>query len=100
MNTVIIVRFVAQNHEEFVALVKYLCSAYSTVTVSINHTVIISIIMIISVMIYRDINFLVSPIPTPYGAVFSFIMDDGQVRPIAYASHTLTAAEKNYSQLE
>ena len=65
MNIVIIVRSIAQNHLEFVALVKYfiLCSAYSTVTVSLNHTVIILIIVIISVMIYRDMNFLVSPIP-------------------------------------
>ena len=31
------------------------------------------------------------------GGVLSHIMDDGQERPIAYTSRTLTAAEKNYS---
>ena len=34
------------------------------------------------------------------GAVLSHVMDDGQERPIAYASRTLNPAEKNYSQLE
>ena len=34
------------------------------------------------------------------GVVLSHIMDDGQERPVAYASCTLTPAEKNYSQLE
>ena len=34
------------------------------------------------------------------GAVLSHIMEDGEERPIAYASRTLTMAKKNYSQLE
>jgi len=34
------------------------------------------------------------------GGVLSHIMDDGQENPIAYTSRTLTAAQKNYSQLE
>ena len=39
---------------------------------------------------------------SPYGlsVVLSHIMDDGQECPIAYDSRILTAAEKNYSQLE
>ena len=60
MNTIIIIRSIAQNHLEFENIYFILCSVYSTVTVSLNHTVIMSIIMIISVMIYRDMNFLVS----------------------------------------
>ena len=34
------------------------------------------------------------------GAVLSHIMEDRQECPVAYASCTLTTAEKNYSQLE
>ena len=34
------------------------------------------------------------------GAALSHVMDDGKEHPVAYASRTLTPAEKNYSQLK
>jgi hypothetical protein len=34
------------------------------------------------------------------GAVLSHVMDDGQERPIAYASRSLSQTEKNYAQIE
>ena len=39
---------------------------------------------------------------SPYGlgAVLSHTMDDGSVRPISYASRSLTAAEKGYAKLK
>ena len=39
---------------------------------------------------------------SPYGvgAVISHVMDDGEERPVAFASRTLTKSERNYSQIE
>ena len=34
------------------------------------------------------------------GAVLSHVMDDGQERPVAYASRTLSSSKRNYAQIE
>ena len=34
------------------------------------------------------------------GAVLSQVQDDGQSQPVAYASHSLTAPERNYAITE
>ena len=34
------------------------------------------------------------------GAVLSHVMEDGQERPMAYASRTLSSSEKNYAKIE
>ena len=38
--------------------------------------------------------------PYDVGAVISHVMDDGEERPIAFASRTLTKSERNYSQIK
>ena len=35
-----------------------------------------------------------------FGAVISQGMDDGQERPVAYASRTLNSSESNYAQIK
>ena len=34
------------------------------------------------------------------GSVLSHLMNDGSDRPVAYASRTMSRAERNYSQVE
>ncbi len=43
---------------------------------------------------------MVDASPAEIGAILSQIQQDGKVRPVAYASRALTAAETRYSQTE
>ena len=38
--------------------------------------------------------------PVSVGAILSHIMTDGSVKPINFASRTLSKAERNYKQME
>ncbi|XP_064645931.1 uncharacterized protein K02A2.6-like [Lineus longissimus] len=48
----------------------------------------------------RTVKLACDASPYGVGAVLSHIMDNGEERPIAYASRTLSASEKNYAQIE
>ncbi|CAB3983486.1 Hypothetical predicted protein [Paramuricea clavata] len=57
-----------------------------------------------TLLVHYDLNrkLRLSCDASSYGldAVLSHVMDDGQERPIAYASRTLSQTEKNYAQIE
>ena len=48
----------------------------------------------------KPIKLAVDASPYGIGSVISHVMSDGSERPIAFASRSLSAAKKNYSQLE
>ena len=57
-----------------------------------------------SLLVHYDLNrkLRLACDASSYGlaAVLSHVMEDGQERPIAYASRTLSSSEKNYAQIE
>ena len=48
----------------------------------------------------KDIVLSCDASPYGVGAVLSHVMKDGSEKPVGFASRTLTAAEKGYSQLD
>ena len=56
--------------------------------------------MLVHYDLNRDLKLACDASSYGLGAVLSHIMDDGQERPIAYASRTLSSSERNYAQIE
>ena len=49
---------------------------------------------------YRELRLACDASSYGIGTVISHVMDDGQERPIAYPSQTLSFSERNYAQIE
>ena len=56
--------------------------------------------MYIMTVLHKQLVLACKASPYGLGTVLSHIMQDGEELPVAYAFQILTAAEKNYNQLE